>query len=60
MDKKSFGVRGLELKEELLGQCINPVDNTFYLPKSIQKTSSFAKSTSDISYIKKFFALPRP
>lgn len=50
--KKVLGKKGLELKEELLGRCISPIDNTFNLPKSIQKTSSFAKSTRDIGYIK--------
>lgn len=49
--QRLLGKKGLELKEELLGHCINPVDNKFYLPKSIQKTSSFQQSTSDKEYI---------
>jgi nucleotidyltransferase/DNA polymerase involved in DNA repair len=50
--QKLLGKKGLELKEELLGHCISPVDNTFHLPKSIQKTSSFVKCTNDAKEIK--------
>lgn len=50
--QKLLGKRGLELKHELLGECRSPVDNTEILPKSIQKTSSFAKATNDPQYIK--------
>jgi len=50
--QRLLGKKGLELKEELLGHCISTVDNTFHLPKSIQKTSSFAKCTSDAKEIK--------
>ena len=50
--KKTFGKRGLELKAELKGELIYPVINENPLPKSVQKTSSFAKFTSDEQYIK--------
>jgi len=51
--KKLLGKKGLELKYELMGQCIYPVTDEYVPPKSIQKTSSFAKFTSDENYIKK-------
>ena len=51
IDKK-IGVRGLEMKHELLGECVSPVVNGVKLPKSIQKTSAFGKFTSDLTYIK--------
>lgn len=51
IDKK-IGIRGLEMKHELLGECISPVVNDVKLPKSIQKTSAFGKFTSDKNYIK--------
>jgi len=50
--QRLLGKKGLELKEELLGHCISPVDGAFHLPKLIQKTSSFAKCTSDANFIK--------
>ena len=50
--KKIWGKRGVELKQELLGESVYPVDNKPALPKSIQKTSSFAHFTSDKFYIK--------
>jgi len=40
------------LKLELLGESIYPVSNEQVMPKSIQKTSSFQKFTSDAQYIK--------
>ncbi len=51
IDKK-IGIRGLEMKHELLGECVSPVVNGVKLPKSIQKTSAFGKFTSDLTYIK--------
>ena len=48
---KLLGKRGLELKRELLGESIHPVSDKYVAPKSIQKTSSFAKFTSDEGYI---------
>lgn len=46
------GIRALEMKHELLGECISPVSSDIKLPKSIQKTASFSKFTSDKNYIK--------
>lgn len=50
--KKILGKKGLELKKELLGDCLSPVSDREVLPKSIQKTSSFAKFTDNPEYIK--------
>ena len=49
---KQIGIRGLEMKHELLGEMISPVDDSVKLPKSIQKTSALAKFTSDKEYLK--------
>jgi len=49
---KQIGIRGLEMKHELLGEMISPVSNEIKLPKSIQKTSALAKFSSDKNYIK--------
>ncbi len=49
---KLLGKKGLELKKELSGESISPVSDKYISPKSIQKTSSFAKFTSDESYIR--------
>ena len=51
LDSK-FGVHGLEMKHELLGQTISPVVNEESLPKSIQNTRAFGIFTSDLNYIK--------
>jgi len=48
---KLLGKKGIELKKELLGESISPLSDKYVPPKSIQKTSSFAKFTSDESYI---------
>lgn len=50
--QKNLGKKGIELKSELEGNIISPVINKTELPKSIQKTSSFAKFTDDKNYIK--------
>ena len=50
--RKILGKIGLELKQELTGVSIYKVSDKEVLPKSIQKTSSFAKFTSDEAYIK--------
>ena len=47
-----LGKKGYELKQELLGNSMYPVNMKVALPKSIQKTSSFPKCTSDKAYIK--------
>ena len=46
------GIRGLEMKHELLGEIVSPVTNEVKLPKSIQRTSALAKFTSDKEYLK--------
>ena len=50
--KKELGKTGLELKHELLGECISPVETKIEPPKSIQKTSAIIGFTSDINVIK--------
>ena len=50
--KSNIGVVGLELKHELLGDIISPVENKVEMPKSIQKTQSFSEFTQDINFIK--------
>ncbi len=49
---KQIGIRGLEMKHELLGEMVSVVSDEVKLPKSIQKTSAMAKFTSDKEYIK--------
>lgn len=49
--KRVMGKIGLDLKYELLGQSVNPVNANETLPKSIQKTASFANFTSDKNHI---------
>lgn len=49
---KQIGIRGLEMKHELLGEMISPVSSEVKLPKSIQKTCALAKFTSDKDYLK--------
>ena len=48
---KLLGKKGIELKKELMGESVYGISNKYAPPKSIQKTSSFAKFTSDESYI---------
>lgn len=49
---KQVGIRGLEMKHELLGEMVSPVSDEVKLPKSIQKTCALAKFTSDKEYLK--------
>ena len=49
---KQVGVRGLEMKHELLGEMVSPVSDEVKLPKSIQNTCALAKFTSDKDYLK--------
>lgn len=49
---KQIGIRGLEMKHELLGEMVSPVSDEVKLPKSIQKTCALAKFTSDKEYLK--------
>lgn len=46
-----LGKKGLELKKELLGESVYPISDKYVLPKSIQKTSSFPKCTSEKGYV---------
>lgn len=50
--KKILGKRGLELRYELSGESVLPVVQIYEPPKSLQKTSSFPKFTSDKNYIR--------
>lgn len=47
-----LGIRGLQMKEELLGNSVMPINDVESLPKSIQNTRSFANFTTDKDYIK--------
>ena len=49
---KQIGIRGLEMKHELLGEMISPVSTEVKIPKSIQNTCALAKFTSDKNYLK--------
>lgn len=49
---KQIGIRGLEMKHELLGEMVSPVSDEEKLPKSIQNTSALAKFSSDKNYLK--------
>lgn len=51
LDKK-VGIRGKEMKHELLGESVSPVTNLVKPPKSIQNTKALGVFTSDINYIK--------
>lgn len=50
--KQRAGKRGVELKHELLGECIDKVKSQRRIPKSIQNTRSFPDFTNDLQYIK--------
>jgi len=50
--KVKVGKRGVELKHELSGECLDNVTTKRKLPKSIQNTRTFSKNTNDINYIK--------
>lgn len=49
--KSKISIKAVELKHELLGECISKVDSSEKIPKSIQNTSSFKEFTSDKNYI---------
>jgi len=49
--KSKLNITAMELKHELLGESVSKVDNKIKIPQSLQRTSSFAKSTSDRNYI---------
>lgn len=50
--RKLLGITGLNLKYELLGNCISKVDNTPQPPKSIQNTSFLTQFTNDKDILK--------
>ena len=52
--KSKLGVNGIELKHELLGECVSKVSNVYEPPKSIQDTSTICDGTftDDINVIK--------
>jgi len=43
--KSKFGINGVELRHELLGEMISKVDNSYEPPKSIQDTSTICDGT---------------
>lgn len=49
--KKSFGKIGIELKQELLGNCIHCVESMQSSPKSISRSESFKEFQTDINFI---------
>ena len=49
---KAIGIRGPEMKHELLGECVSPVTNDIKLPKSIQQTKALAEFSTDKNYLK--------
>ena len=50
--RKIFGIKGIELKHELLGETVLEVDGDYRAPKSIQDTSAFGIFTEDLAFIK--------
>ena len=51
--KKNLGKTGLELKQELLGEIVSPVDNKPNAPKSVSRSESFKEFQTDKNYIQK-------
>ena len=51
--KSTLGINGVELKHELLGESVLPVEADYKAPKSIQDTSAFGIFTDDFEFIKK-------
>lgn len=49
--KKKLGKIGLDLKQELLGNIVNPVISAHQEPKSISRSESFKEFQTDFSYI---------
>ena len=47
-----IGIRGVEMKHELLGECVSAVTNEIKPPKSIQNTSALGTFTSDKNFLK--------
>jgi len=51
--KALLGIKGIEMKYELLGRTISPVSPLAKAPKSIQDTSAFGIFARDFNYIRK-------
>ncbi len=49
--KKNLGKIGLDLKQELLGNIINPVQVVSSIPKSVSRSESFKEFQTDKNYI---------
>ena len=49
--KKNLGKIGLDLKQELLGNIINPVQGVSSAPKSVSRSESFKEFQTDKNYI---------
>lgn len=49
--RKGFGVNGVTLKHELLGETVSPVNPKPEPPQSIQDTSAFADFSSDLDFL---------
>ena len=49
--KKKMGKVGLDLKQELLGNSINPVQSAYQAPKIVSRSESFKEFQTDINYI---------
>ena len=49
--KKKMGKVGLDLKQELLGNPVNPVKSVFQAPKIVSRSESFKEFQTDINYI---------
>lgn len=49
--KRNLGKIGLDLKQELLGNSINPVISISQMPKSISRSESFKEFQTNINYI---------
>ncbi|MBR1908778.1 Y-family DNA polymerase [bacterium] len=49
--KSKISITAVELKHELMGESVFPVESKEKIPKSIQHTSSFKKFTSDKNFI---------
>ena len=51
--KKNLGKTGVDLKQELLGNSVNPVNPYYQAPKSISRSESFKEFQTDKNYIQK-------
>lgn len=49
--KKNLGKTGLDLKQELLGNIVNPVQTVSSVPKSVSRSESFKEFQTDKNYI---------